>query len=76
MSDAVKAPARRNNCVVVVVGENRVVVLVLEVQWFRADTRAYAFGMDPSTDSRGERKENVNDEHGGSGRKEKGMERK
>ena len=44
--------------------------------WIRVSTRARAFGMNPSTDSGGERKGNVNDEHGGSRRKEKGMERK
>ena len=41
--------------------------------WVRVTTRAPAFGMNPSTDSGGERKGNVNNEPGGTGRKEKEM---
>ena len=53
------------------------VVLVLEVQGLRADTRAYAFGMNPSTDSGGERKRNnkVTTEMQGGRRKEIGIRR-
>ena len=43
--------------------------------WIRVSTRARAFGMNPSTDSGGERKGNVKNEHGGSRRKDKEVEK-